>query len=197
MRKIGIFGALTAIGLLSVSLVGCSKKDSGSFPADIAKKSDAEKVAYMMKNATPDSVARFICYASLGKNPDVKIDSLAIATLYAYENYRDKDVAAFGESYDATVAGMPLSDKMKLYRMAGTEDPQALGYSLGLEYMSKIRLQNMSVKDVEREVLEFKKACANDTSTYRRFIIGFRAVLNADRGKDVSEAIYQRFINFE
>ena len=194
MRLSGVVALTLAVAAVSGS---CSDKNKSAFPADFAKKGDAHKVEYMMKQATPDSVARFICYGALGRVEGVKIDTLAIATLYAYEHYRDEEAAAFGSAYDEAVESLPLSDKMKLYKMAGTEDPQGLGYELGLEYMGKIRSQNMSVKEVERELKEFKKACASDTSTYRRFILGLRTVLEVDRGKDVPEAIYQRFINFE
>ena len=57
-----------------------------------------------------------------------------------------------------------------MYAQAGTEDPQGLGYRLGLEYMTSIRDQRKSADDVERELAEFRKACGADSATYRRFI---------------------------
>ena len=50
--------------------------------------------------------------------------------------------------------------------------------------------------DVERELAEFRKACGADSATYRRFIVGFKTVLNVDRGVDVPRDIYNRFINY-
>ena len=69
--------------------------------------------------------------------------------------------------------------------MAGVEDPQGLGLQLGLEYMQSVRENNLSVDDVKRELKAFKQACGNDSNTYKRFIIGFRTVLEADSGRDM------------
>ncbi len=150
-----------------------------------------------MKNTTPDSVARFICRAALGQIEGVRIESLGIATSYAYEKYNGKDLDSFGDEYDSFVASLPLADKMRMYAMAGVVDPQGLGLQLGLEYMQSIREKNLSVGDVEKELKAFKTACGGDSTTYERFLIGFKTVLEADKGKDMPKAIYDKFINYE
>lgn len=186
------------LALTVLSGCGGGKNRSGQgFPANFNALSDTARVAYVMKNTTPDSVARFICRAALGHLDGARIDSLGIATNYAYEKYSGKDADLFGSEYDNLVASLPLADKMRMYAMAGVEDPQGLGLQLGLEYMQSIREKNMSVSDVEKELKAFKAACGEDDETYSRFIIGFRTVLEADSGRDMPKGIYDRFINYE
>lgn len=184
--------------LLVVASCGRNKGvSSGKFPENFNSIGDTARVAYMIKQATPDSVARFIGLAALGKIEGARIDSLGIATSYAYEVYTGPDLDRFGEEYDRFVNALPLADKMRMYAMAGVEDPQGLGLQLGLEYMQSIREKNLSVEDVEREVKAFKTACGEDSATYKRFIIGFRTVLEVDRGRDMPKEIYDRFITLE
>lgn len=188
-----IFGAAA----LLLASCGGKKGADGPYPANFDKIGDAGRVAFMMNKVQADSLARFIIYSSLGKNPGAKIDTLAIATNYAYERLKGDALDKFSAAYDACVEALPLGEKMKVYMFAGTEDPQGLGYKLGLEYMSSIRNGHKKAADVERELTEFKKACGSDTATYRRFIIGFQTVLKMDHGKDVPEEIYRKFVNFE
>lgn len=195
-NKTAIFSVISLFLIFLSSCKGRSNGNGDGFPPDFNSKGDGYRVAYMMQHASPDSVARFICFAALGMVPDTHIDTLATATLYAYENYRDSDAIRFGDEYDRIVSDMPLDKKMRLYVLGGSEDPQSLGFKLGLEYMSHIREMRLSPDDVEKELNAFRKACGSDTATYRRFIIGFKTVLKADRGKDLSEDIYNRFINY-
>ncbi len=189
-----------SVSMALLVLTGCGKgkgSNDASYPENFGEIGDAGRVAYLMTKATPDSVARFICYASLHPTKDVRVDSMAIATNYAYEHYKGDDLEKFGIAIDDFVASLDLADKMKIYALSGTEDPQGLGYQLGLEYMADIRDKHLSADQVEKELLAFKKACANDSDTYNRFIIGFRTVLKLDQGKDMPPAIYERFINWE
>lgn len=193
MKKI-LFWAASA--LLLASCGGKSGSDS-ALPANFSSIGDAGRVDYVMNRVTPDSLARFIIYASLGRIEGVRIDSLAIATNHAYERLRGDNLDKFSAEYDAVVEGLPLADKMKIYRLGGSEDPQGLGYRLGLEYMTSIRDGNKTAEEVERELKEFKKVCGSDTAMYRRFIIGFHTVLEVDHATDVSEEIYNKFVNYE
>lgn len=186
---------VAALGLL-VSCGGKSGSTSG-LPDGFDKIGDAGRVQYVMSRVTPDSLARFIIYGALGRNDGVRIDTLAIATNYAYERLKGDELDKFSTEYDAVVEGLPLGDKMKVYKLGGSEDPQGLGYRLGLEYMTSIRDGNKSMDQIERELQEFKKVCAEDTSMYRRFIIGFHTVLEVDHGTDVSEEVYKKFVNYE
>lgn len=194
----GLLSRFFVLGTISLATVACGRNSSADkgWPAGFEALSSAGKVEYVMKHASPDSVARFICSASLGKENGVSLD-LNEATLYAYEHYRDKDFEEFTTAYEECQNSYSLSDKMKLYKMAGALDPQQFGYTLGLEYISSIRDNSKSVEQVNEELAEFKKACGSDADTYRRFVIGFKTALNADHGKDLDEAIYNAFINYE
>lgn len=192
------FPALALISLLSLASCKGSHAGNGKFPDGFEQLPDAQKVAWLMqqKDVTPDSVARFICNASLGRIPGAKIDSLSIATLHAYEEYHGKDLDLFQTAYDEFTDSLPLTPKMQLLFQAAVNDPIQLGYQLGLEYVSQIRDQHKSADIVEKEIKEFKKACGSDTDTYNRFLQGFKIALEADHGKDLSEEIYRRFINY-
>lgn len=190
--------ALAVCAGMFLSSCGGGKNESASaVPENFAVMGDTARVAYVMERATPDSVARFICSAALGRLDYARIDSLGIATSYAYEKYSGADLDLFGETYDSYVSALALPDKMRMYAMAGVEDPQGLGLQLGLEYMQSVREKNMSVGEVEKELNAFREACGRDSATYRRFLVGFRTVLESDRGKDMPQEIYDRFINFD
>ena len=189
--------SLIAAGLALIMLAGCGgkKKGEGSFPENFGTIGDAGRVEYMMRNVSPDSLAGFIIYGSLGKVEGARIDTLAIATSYAYDHLKGEALDQFGARYDAIANTLQLADKMKIYAQAGIEDPQGLGYRLGLEYLSTIRDNHLDVKAIKQELEAFRKACANDTDTYRRFMIGFRTVLKVDSGRDVSREVYDTFTN--
>ncbi len=175
---------------------GNDKKEGKGFPANFGNMGDVGRVNWMIRHTTPDSVARFIIRASLGQVPGARIDTLARATNAAYEKITGANLEKFSATYDDLVESLPLDDKMKVYAMAGTEDPQGLGYRLGLEYITTIRNSRKKVADIKEELQSFKKACGTDTSTYRRFLIGFKTALENDRGKDLPEDIYNTFINY-
>lgn len=195
MKKLFVWLLVAAVAA-GMSSCGDKKKSVKGIPANFGSIGDEGRVAWIMQHAEPDSVARFIIHGALGEIPGVKIDTLAIATNYAYEKYRGADLDKFGAEYDAIVESLSLSRKMKVYSQAGTEDPQGLGYKLGLEYVSSIRDKQMKVADVEKEVEELRKACGSDTATFSRFIIGFKTVLDIDSGKGIPQDVYQKFINY-
>ncbi len=181
-------------------LSGCrSKSDTGqnAFPEGFMTQSDSQRVAFIMANATPDSTARFIINAALGKVKGAKIDTLATATLYAYEHYRDQELSIFSDAFDGYMSSLPLGEKMKVYLMSGKSDPQNLGLQLGLEYVSNIREGSKTVKEIDSELAAFKDACAEDSATYKRFVKGFKAALKADQGKDLAPDVYERYANME
>ena len=185
--------------VLLLGTVACGGRGdgNGSLPPEFESRTDADKVAYMMKQASPDSVARFICNAALGRVPGARIDSINMATLYAYENYKDSTLVAFSEEFDRYSSALPLADKMRIYAMAGTVDPQGLGYQLGLDYMNDIRERKMSVQDIRAEQKAFKAACGADHDTYSRFLIGFKTVLRLDSVDRKHPDVYRAFINYD
>lgn len=193
-RLLGLF-PLAAIGLLA----GCgvkTEKVQQQLPTDFNSRDDASKVDYMMKQVSPDSVARFICDGALGKIQGITIDTIAIAVAYAYENYNDSSLILFSREFDDYSSNLDLADKMRIYLMSGMSDPKRLGYELGLEYVDHIRTDSMQVKDVQTELEAFKVACADDTLTFVRFLKGFKTALRLDHSRDLSEEIYNAFINY-
>lgn len=182
-------------GMLLMGSCG-GKNGEGSYPEEMSRMDDSGKVAYMMKNATPDSVARFICMASLGEISGVKIDTLATATLYAYENYKDGDLQTFAQAFDSYSESLPLDRKMKLRKLAAEQDPMGLGYELGLEYVNKIRMNHKSAKEVEEEIAALKKVCREnpeDTATFTRFMKGFKVALEMDGSSEIPAEIYKKY----
>lgn len=188
-----------AMLMLLFLLPACSGKKGtdNQFPKDFNSLPDIGKVSYMMQHAEPDSVARFIIYASLGKIKGVTIDTISNATLHAYESYSDTDLQTFSEEFDRVSEMLPLGEKMKFRFLVGAEDPQGLGLTLGLEYMNQIREKKLSVSQVKAELAEMKKACASDPDIYPRFLIGFRTVLRYDRNADMPAGIYSTFLTYD
>ncbi len=195
MRKIRLAAACGLLGCLGMSCSGGGGSEA-EFPAGFDRRSDAEKVAYVMQNATPDSVARFICRAALGQIPGAHIDTLATATLYAYENYADSTLTVFSDEYDRFSASLPLTERMRILAMAGMVDAQGLGYELGLHYVDQIRTRQMTTPQVKAEVEALREACKDDPKTFDRFLTGFKTVLKLDRDKDLDKEIYDTFIDY-
>lgn len=199
-RQFSMKRLILPLCLVAVLLAGCGSKsnaDQGPFPDGFLTQSDSERVAYVMANATPDSTARFIINAALGKVKGARIDTLATATLYAYEHFRDQDLSTFSDAFDGYMASLPLGEKMKVYLMSGKADPQNLGLQLGLEYVGDIRDGNKTVEEIDNELAAFKDACAEDSATYRRFVKGFKAALTVDQGKDLAPEVYSRYSNMK
>ncbi len=185
---------------LALAISGCGKKDDtsgSSLPADFNKKTDSEKIAYLMRTTTPDSVARFVMDASLGRIKGVQIDSLAMVELYIVSNYDSQKQLEYAEESVRLKDQLTLAQRMKLFKKGSAEDPIGFGLDLGLGYLSIIREKNLSANDVDKEIKEFKKECKEDTATYRRFVVGFTEALRQDKDKDVKKEIYDRFINLD
>ncbi len=169
---------------------------NGNFPDDFNGRTDGEKVAYMMEAATPDSVARFICYASLGYIDGVSLKSVNDAVLYATEHYkREEELTQFGVEFENIQVGLPLADHMKIMKLAGTEDPMGMGLRLGLDYFEQLRDGQKSAAEVDREIAAFRKACGNDTATYVRFVKGFKAALREGGGRGIDPNVYRKYSN--
>ncbi len=186
---------LLPVVLVALALTSCggSNSKNSKYPKNFNSIGDESRVEYIINHASPDSVARFIVYGALGRDKDARIDTLAIATNHAYEKLTGKDLDEFSVSYDAIVGSLPLADKMKMYQLDGGEEALSIGYKLGLEYVTSIREGNKKSADIEKELAEFKKACGNDTAMQRRFMIGFKTVLELDSGKDVPKDIYMKY----
>ncbi len=192
---------ISQVALLTCALfiISCGSKSGkgGNFPEDFNGYSTPDKVAFVMNTSNPDSVARFICDASLGKVKGVELNDLNGAVLYAYEHYRADSLDIFSAEFNNYSANLPLPDKMKIRVMAGLDDIEGLGFQLGLEYVSQIREKHMTADEVEQEIKALKAACSSNPDLYDRFLIGFKTVLEVDRGKDLPEDIYLKFHDYK
>lgn len=182
------------MALLATSCGHKDARDENALPPEFATMGDSGRVRYMMDRVSPDSVARFICNATLGKIPPARIDTFANATLYAYENYKDSALTVFSEAMDNYMTELPLPDKMRMLAIAGTTDPQGLGYELGLEYANNIRDNTKTLPEVEKEIEALRDACGSDTVTFQRFMIGFKTVLRIDSGRGLPAGIVERYM---
>lgn len=184
-----------AAAALTIVAAGCGRGngDDGKFPAGFEQRSDAEKISYLMEHASPDSVARYVCDASLGLVPGAKIDTFANALLFAYETYRGDSLTIFCDAFEQYSSNLPLDRKMKIYALAGKADPMGMGYQLGLEYVAKIKEKSMTADEVAAEIEAFKKACADDPETYTRFEKAFALALSLDDTPDLPQDIKRKF----
>lgn len=193
------FAPVMVMALVGLSvLTGCgnNENNNSALPFNGKKLTDEQKVEYMMKNATPDSVARFICRASLGEIKGVKIDTLANATLYAYEHYKDDDLQTFSQALTSFAEELPLSKRMRLLQLEAEQDPTGLGYQLGLEYVNDIRMNKKNAAAIEKEIAELKKECQKnpeDSATFTRFTKGFKVALDLDGSSDIPAQIYDKY----
>lgn len=186
------------IALLAVAGVACGSgsAEGGGFPEGFVAMDDASKIEYMMKTVTPDSVARFICDAALGCLDSVRVDTLSMATLYAYEHYKDDDLQSFQAAYDDYSENLPLDEKMRLRKLAAQDDPDRLGYNLGLEYVSDIREGRKSASEVESEIAAMAEICVADSAdaqTFRRFMKGFQIALDKDGADGIPKEIFEKY----
>lgn len=186
------FMSMAVIAALLTSCGGSDNKESG-YPKNFNSIGDEGRVDYIIRHASPDSLARFIVYGAIGRDKNARIDTLAIAQNHAYEKLSPEDTETFSAAYDELVGSLPLGDKMKIYRLDGSEDPMTVGYKLGLEYATTIRERNMKSAEIEKELSDFRNVCGADTATYRRFMTGFNTVLKIDNGKDIPVEIYQKY----
>lgn len=197
VSKIRSLFICAGIGLCLLA-AGCKKgaeQTEAGFPADFNKRTDEDKVAFVMRTCTPDSVARFVMDASLGRLKGIQIDTLSNAELYVFSNYNSEMQQKYAEESVRLKEQLTLAQRMQLFKKGSVDDPISFGLDLGLGYLARVRERNLSADDVAKEIKEFQKECASDTATYRRFTVGFTEALRQDKDKDVKKEIYDRFIN--
>lgn len=193
MKKLLLFAAVAAM-----MMGACGKKESVEVDemAKFKDMTDIQRAEYLMHQMPPDSLAQSFINSVLGRS-EYKFDTIANVYLYYLENLKNDSASQFTQEYDTYIQTLPLADKLKVYKATASEDETKLGYKLGLEYVSVIRENNMTSQQVEKELQAFRQVCDTDTSMYKRVIKGFQVALEADRGKDVSSEIYNRFRNYE
>ena len=194
----GVLFIFVTLSVFLITACGGSGDGDDRVGKDLSKMNDRQTVEYAMKQMAPDSVARFICNAALGKIPGAHIDTLATATLYAYEYYKDEELQSFAAAYDEFAESLPLDEKMQLRKLAAQEDAMGMGYQLGLEYVNIIRQDHKNAAQVEKEIAALKRACEKtpeDSATYTRFMKGFKTALEYDGGDEIPREIYNKYAN--
>ncbi len=144
---------IAIFGLLLLSACGGDNNSKDATVAPGANASDREKVSYMAQITSPDSLARYICYAALGRSSSGTIDSLSMAQLYALEIYQadDRKIVEFSRSYDETVENLPLTDAYRLAKMTGVLDDTQLPFDLGLRYGARVKREGIKAPEVKND----------------------------------------------
>lgn len=191
----GINRGCLCIVALMLLLSACGRGDGNGLPSNFKSLSTGDKMEFLMANCSPDSVARFICNAAMGKVHNARIE-LKPAMVYAYEHYNEEDQVLFEQELDIYEMNLPLNEKVRFSKLRAVEDPDVFSYQLGLEFVNIIRENKMTPEEVEREIGLLKKECKFDPDFYKRFMTGFKTALSIDRGHDLDEKIYRKFINY-
>lgn len=196
MKSFGFSGILKLFCFsLIVILASCHKKEGVEVPNYFNAMSVNDKMEYLMKELSPDSLAGFICAAALGEVENVNID-LQEAQLYAYEHYDENQIVEFVEGCKNFENTLPLHQKVKLVKLSATEDPEMYAYELGLSYVGDIREEKKTVDQVKDELEAFRRECKYDPDFYKRFMKGFKIALRNDRHKDLDDKIFITYINY-
>lgn len=182
--------------LTLVLMAACGpNKDGHNYPKNFASLPTDRKMEYIVDNHSPQEVAQIVCEAVMGESDAGNID-LPQARDYVYSHYNTEQIITFETECEAFADSLPLADKVKFARKSATEDMEHYAYELGLAYVGSIREKGKSVDDVEQEIKELGAECKGDPDFYRRFMKGFKAVLENDRGRDLDEKIYLHFISY-
>lgn len=186
--------AALAISLLLLG-AGCSKKSAVNIPDNFKTLSTDDQMAFLMSQVTPDSVAKFICNAAMGKVYNVRME-LQPALLYAYDKYNEDDLVKFELALEQFQDGLPLHEKVRITKLLGIQDPDQYSYDLGLSYVGMIRVERKNIKEISEELAKLQKECQTDPDFYKRFMKGFKTALNYDRHHDLDDNIYLKFISY-
>lgn len=182
--------------LMSVLIASCSGNgDSTNLPANFKSLSDNDKMEYLMENLPPDSVARYIANASMGKIYNSRIE-LQPSMMYAYEHYSEDDLVLFQEALNDYEDSLPLHEKVRFSKLSGIDDPDIFSYELGLAYVGYIRENGLDTQGVAEELRKLRTECAADPDFYKRFMKGFKTALEYDRHHDLDDKIYKEFITY-
>lgn len=184
-----------AICFVCVLLSGCSKEKTADLPNNFNNLSNDQKMEYLMDKLPPDSVAVFVCDVAMGKVYDSRIE-LGEAMTYAYTHYDQDQVVAFDDAMANYQSKLPLHEQVKFTKLSDLIDPEMYSYELGLKYVGVIREEELDVKQAKEQVDLLMKECKSDPDFYKRFIKGFKAALNNDRGRDLDNNIYTLFISY-
>lgn len=201
MRKLITMKKYIGIGLGFIMMIqmimsSCSDKGGDGLPESFNRMGAPSQMEYLMERDAPDSVARFICYAALGKIEGLHMD-MGSALAYAYEHYDESGLVEFQMALEEFQSGLPLADRVRLTRELGMVDLEQFGYELGLNYVGTIRVEQKQAPTIREELAALRKECASYPDFYSRFMKGFKTALKLDRHRDLDDRIYTEFITYQ
>lgn len=176
-------------------LLACSKGGNNHLPDNFKSLSTPDQMEYLMGRIPPDSLARFICNAAMGKIYNARME-LQPAMLYAYEKYDEDDAVQFQMALAQYQENLPLNEKVRITKLLGIEDPDQYSYDLGLSYVGDIRIEQKDINQISEELAKLQKECKSDPDFYKRFMKGFKTALQHDRHHDLDDKIYLKFISY-
>lgn len=190
-----IRGFFISVFMLGMLLSACSRNDGSRLPDNFKTLSTDDQMEYLMDRMPPDSVARFICNAAMGKVYNARLE-LQPALSYAYEKYGEDDLVEFQIALAQYQDNLPLHERVRLTKLLGIEDLDQFGYNLGLSYVGLIRVEQKDIPQISDELAKLQKECKADPDFYKRFMKGFKTALEYDRHHDLDDRIYLKFISY-
>lgn len=197
-NSLNLFKLCFSLALLLIINAGCKNSaETGidaSLPANFAALSDTAKVRVLIdRGITPDSLAAFVCESINGKHGDIRFSEFDDIEIYIGEKLGDEAAGMYGMSFEMNMQQLPLDKRYTIKMSLPLTDITTLGYTLGLEYVNQVIENKMTIGQVDREIAEFRRACASDEDTYEHFLKGFSTGIQVSTDKDISPAIVAKY----
>jgi len=195
LRNLSMLALVIAAGCIASCKKGQDLDSTTSkMPANFASLPDTTKVRHLIDKQVPlDSIAVYLCDAAIGRIKNVHVDNFTDIDTYIYTHCGDKDFEVYALALDEYKKSLPLVDKLTLYKKTSLDDPDKIGYKLGLEYVNSVMEKKLAIGKVDREIADFRRACGNDDDTYNRFLIGFSTGIRSRTAGEISPDIVERY----
>ena len=171
-------GILLFAGFLFCACSFKNVENNEPLPENFNEWSDSTKISFVMKRVSPDSTARFLCLAALGRLPEAKIVSFKDAVGHVYMAYEDSAKIVFYNEINDFPTKLPLEDKLRLYVMAGDGKPGRLGYRLGKEYAAGLHSGNITETEVLEEINVIENLLGDNKTDREKFKAGLKTSLS-------------------
>ncbi len=178
---------------------GCKNNEAddattAAMPRNFASSSDSVKVKMLLDhNVSLDSLAQYVCLAAAGEIKNVNITDFGQIDAYIYTHRGEKDYEVYALAFDECRKSLPLTSKLTLYKKNALQDPDKIGYQLGLEYVNDVMDKKLTIGKIDKEVAEFRKACGADEDTYKRFLKGFSVGLSTRASGEIQDDILVQY----
>lgn len=193
--KLGLYLSV----VMCMLLCACNGKDSDNstmagLPRDFSSKPDSTKVHMLLDNGMPlDSLAVYVCKAAVGDIQGVSINDFASIDAYIYAAKGEKEYEVYALAFDECKKQLSLVKKLRLYKKNALEDPDKIGYQLGLQYVNDVIYNKLTIGKVDREIADFRRACGDDEDTYNRFLKGFAVGISTRTPGEVPQDIIDQY----